>query len=496
MNQQLMDSLRSLQNCQPRWSTPRTGRRTLGDRVARIAELLGTPLMPWQRHVADVALELEDSVDLETGEVTQRLAYREIRLTVPRQSGKTTLMLAAMTHRCVAMGERQRVSYTAQTGKDARLKWEDEHIPVLERSPFSPLMKVRKTNGSEAIRWENGSLWSLLATTETAGHGAQLDLGVIDEAFALSDDRLEQAMKPAMITRTQPQLWIVSTAGTNDSLYLNDKIDDGRLRATAQDTKSVAYFEWSAPDDAKIDDEDVWRACMPALGITVPIEAIRSDFESMREPEFRRAYLNQRQDRMATQPWQILSEDIWFACADERSRIDGPVSLALDVTPSRAMSSLCAAGLRADGNVHVEVIGNRPGTSWVLDWFAQNDRVNQYQTVTIDPVSAAGSLAGDLRRLGLQVNEISSRQMATACGKFFDCVVDNSLRHINQVPLNSAVAGSKRRTLGDSWAWHRRDTSTDVSPLVACTLALLGVVSPDDPVGVPTIVDPWSVSDA
>lgn len=441
--------------------------------------------MPWQRHVADVAYE----IDPDTG----RLVYREIRLTVPRQSGKTTLMLSAMTHRCVAMGGMQRVSYTAQTGKDARLKWEDEHVPVLERSMFSALMQVRRTNGSEAIRWNDGSIWSLMATTETAGHGAQLDLGVIDEAFALVDDRLEQAMKPAMITRPQPQLWVVSTAGTNDSLYLNDKIDDGRLRAMAGDTKAVAYFEWSAPDDADIADEAVWWECMPALGVTVPIEAIRSDFESMREPEFRRAYLNQRQDRAAQQPWQVISEPQWGSCEDTRSRIEGPVSLALDVTPSRSMSSLAAAGLRADGIAHVEVIGNRPGTQWVFDWFTP-ERVREYRSITIDPVSAAGSMAGDLRRLGLQVNEISTRQMATACGKFFDLAVAGDLRHIGQSPLSGAVAGAKRRKLGDAWAWHRREVSVDVSPLVACTLALLDVISPEFASGVPSILDPWGES--
>ena len=206
--------------------------------------------MPWQRHVADVAYEVDPA--------TGKLAYREIRLTVPRQSGKTTLMLAVMTHRCLLMGERQRVFYTAQTGKDARLKWEDEHVPVLERSAFGRLISVRRTNGSEAIRWSNGSLWSLLATTESAGHGAQADLGVLDEAFAYVDDRLEQAMKPAMVTRPQPQLWIVSTAGTEDSLYLNDKVDDGRLRAAAGQTSSVAYFEWSAPEDADIGSEETW----------------------------------------------------------------------------------------------------------------------------------------------------------------------------------------------------------------------------------------------
>ena len=444
--------------------------------------------MPWQRHVADIAYELDE----ETG----RLAYREVRLTVPRQSGKTTLMLAAMTHRCIAMGSRQRIFYTAQTGKDARLKWEDEHVPVLERSALGKLIQVRRTNGSEAIRWDNGSIWSLLATTESAGHGAQADLGVLDEAFSYVDDRLEQAMKPAMVTRPQPQLWIVSTAGTEDSLYLNEKIDDGRIRASAGQTSSVAFFEWSAPEDAEISDPDTWRACMPALGITVPIEAIRSDFESMREPEFRRAYLNQRQDRAAAAPWQIISEEDWKACADTSSAIADQPTIALDVTPSRSMASLCAAGTRSDGAAHVEVIGNRPGTSWVLDWFAAEDRVRTYRTIVIDPVSGANSLVSDLRNLGLQIVEVGTRQMVAGCGKFYDLATQGRLRHIDQVPLNAAVAGSKKRNLGDAWAWHRRDNSVDVSPLVAATLALQAHVAPElRPQGTPQIVDPWSLTD-
>jgi phage terminase large subunit-like protein len=444
--------------------------------------------MPWQRLVADIAYEIDE----ETG----RLAYREVRLTVPRQSGKTTLMLAAMTHRCIVMGDRQRVFYTAQTGKDARLKWEDEHVPVLERSALAPLIQVRRTNGSEAIRWENGSIWSLLATTESAGHGAQADLGVLDEAFSYVDDRLEQAMKPAMVTRPQPQLWIVSTAGTEDSLYLNEKIDDGRMRAAAGQTSSVAFFEWSAPEEADIASPDTWRACMPALGLTVPIEAIRSDFESMREPEFRRAYLNQRQDRAASAPWQIISEADWTACADKNSAIADTPTIALDVTPSRSMASLCAAGVRDDGVAHIEVIGNRPGTSWVLDWFAAEDRVRKYRSIVIDPVSGANSLVSDLRNLGLQIVEVGTRQMVAGCGKFYDLATQGRLRHIDQVPLNAAIAGSKKRNLGDAWAWHRRDNSVDVSPLVAATLALQAHVAPElRPQGTPLIVDPWSMTD-
>jgi phage terminase large subunit-like protein len=442
--------------------------------------------MPWQRHVADIAFEIDPA--------TGRLAYREVVLTVPRQSGKTTLTLAIMTHRCLAMGNNQRVFYTAQSGKDARLKWEDDHLPLLERSPFSSLFTVRKTNGSEAIRWVNGSIWGLLASTESSGHGGQSDCSIIDEAFAQKDARIEQSQKPAMVTRTQPQLWIVSTMGTDESVYLNEKVDDGRLRAAAGDTSSVAYFEWSAPEDADPGDEATWWSCMPALGHTVTPETIRYNFESMKESEFRRAFLNQRQNRDATEPWQVIDEQKWSACADPQSQIVDQPTIAIDVTPNRSMTSICAAGLRRDGLAHVEVIANRPGTSWVLDWFRENDRAKRYKSVVLDPVSGANSLINDLRSAGLKIIEVRPREVSAGCGKFYDLTVSQQIRHLDQVPLNTAIAGAKKRTLGDSWAWARRDTTIDVSPLVACTLALFWHTNPDSVPGVPSIIDPWSMT--
>jgi hypothetical protein len=114
----------------------------------------------------------------------------------------------------------------------------------------------------------------------------------------------------------------------------------------------------------------------------------------------------------------------------------------------------------------------------------------------IDPVSGANSLVSDLRNLGLQIVEVGTRQMVAGCGKFYDLATQGRLRHIDQVPLNAAVAGSKKRNLGDAWAWHRRDNSVDVSPLVAATLALQAHVAPElRPQGTPQIVDPWSLTD-
>ena len=50
--------------CAPRWATPRNlKRKTRGAEAAAIADLLGLPLLPWQRRLFDVAMEVdEDSV--------------------------------------------------------------------------------------------------------------------------------------------------------------------------------------------------------------------------------------------------------------------------------------------------------------------------------------------------------------------------------------------------------------------------------------------------
>src|SRR5690349_2860708 len=116
-------------SCPPRYGTPRRlDRPTLGPKVAEVARLLGMPLMPWQQHVVDVALEVDPGTGL--------LAYREVDLTVPRQSGKTSLILGVMVHRALGFGQRQKIVYTAQTRNDARKKWEDDHLTVLDASPL------------------------------------------------------------------------------------------------------------------------------------------------------------------------------------------------------------------------------------------------------------------------------------------------------------------------------------------------------------------------
>lgn len=441
--------------------------------VGEIAAALGTPLMPWQQYVADVALEY----DPETG----LLVYREVVLTVPRQSGKTTLLLAAMVHRAIGFGQRQRILYTAQNRISARKKWEDEHVEALQRSKeFKKLLKVRKQLGQEAIIWNNGSTHGIESNTEKAGHGETLDMGVIDEAFAQEDDRLEQAFKPAMITRPQPQLWVLSTAGNAKSVYLRSKVDAGRVQVQEGLDTGVCYFEWSAPPEADPGDPATWWACMPALGHTVTEEAVAGFYHSMKLPEFRRAFLNQWPDDSPDE-WLVIPRADWDELLDEDSDAGDVLVFSADVTPDRSMGAIVLAGRRPDGLIHVEVVESKRGTGWMLQRLIElNARWNP-ACIVVDERGAAAFLVPGLIEAGIHVVKPYAREVVAASAYLYDTVTDTKrLRHIGQPEFSSALAGAIKRPLGGGWAWSRTSSSVDISPLVALTNAVWGLeLNPD-----------------
>jgi phage terminase large subunit-like protein len=295
--------------CRPRFATPATGRPNLALGIAKTAELLGfhtsagPGLMPWQHDLNGIATELN---------ADGRLAYRQVVVEVMRQQGKTVDLLSMMIARALRR-PRTQISYTAQTRLDARHRLLDVWWPIIERSKLRRFIEVRKGSGSEAYLFSNGSMLGLVSGTQTSGHGDNLDLGVIDEAWAQEDDHLEQAMRPAMMTR-DAQLWVVSAAGTEKSAYFRSKVEDGRARAEMGVTENGCYVGYSADDDEDPADPETWRRRMPALGITVSEETVKSDLELMGVAEFRRAYLCQWPE-VAKPGWDVIGQDTWGAAA-------------------------------------------------------------------------------------------------------------------------------------------------------------------------------------
>ena len=486
--------------CPPMWGTPRRPEYpSLGPKAWKVMEALGFP--PWQKYVLDVALE----IDPETG----LFAHREVGLSVPRQQGKTQQILGLMTHR-IAAWPRQNVVYAAQTRGMARQRWEDEFLVTMEGSKLGNRIRSRKSNGNEAIIWgKTRSKLGITANTEKAGHGPALDLGVIDEAFAHEDDRLEQAFSPAMLTRRMAQLWWASAGGTEKSVWLNKKRAAGRahveqLWATGE-RPSVAYFEWFAPDDLPRDDPATWRMCLPALGFTVTEDVIRSELEKMAaDPSaFDRAYLN-RTRKAAPPDDPNIPKTAWPGLVDTASKVAGDVAFAIDVSQDRASSSIGVASVRADGKVHLEVVDRRPGTDWIVPAVTRLRQLwNPLLVAVASSGAPAGSLIDALVSSGLSAPEdkanphrghlfvMRTNDVVEACGQLADAMRQGTVVHRDQVPLTAAVNGARTRRVGDAWVLDRTHSLVDVSPLVAVTLARWALLTRG-----PAVLDDYDLMDS
>lgn len=431
--------------------------------------------MPWQQHIADVIGE----IDPDTGQ----LAYSKYGLTVPRQSGKTTFVLAKAVHRGMAtdfFGRRQKIVYTAQTREKAREKWEEDFATTLEENRyFAPKIDVHKRNGSEHIRFPNSSRFGIESNTEKAGHGGTIDEAYIDEAFAQADRRLEQAFRPAMITRPNKQLGAISTAGwLGGSPYLEEEVAAGRLSVKKNRRKGRAYFEWSAPDDADPYDPVTWYDCMPALGYTISEEAIRAELDDIGLIDFMRAYLNRWVKKDALPEWSVIKKVEWIDRETEPVRPEGPVIFAVaSAWPDAQETAVAVIGQHA-GRYVGQVIEHKPGASWAVERVVTMMREWPNLGVVIDRGGPAGRLIPKFIDAGVEPIEIGMQEAARAFGLFLTEVGGDDPRfcHFAQPELTKAVAAAGKRPLGDGFTWARKD-SVDISPAESVTIGLYEYVA-------------------
>lgn len=149
-----------------------------------------------------------------------------------------------------------------------------------------------------------------------------------------------------------------------------------------------------------------------------------------------------------------------------------PVAFAFDVTPDRSSSAIAASGVTAAGLPMVEIIQHDRGTGWVVPKLLELHKAHKPLAVACDGRGAAGGFIAELEREDVEVVAMKSGDHAQAAGMFYDAVVEGQLVHLGQHGLTAAVHGATQRPLEGAWAWNRRTSAVDISPLVAATLAL------------------------
>lgn len=429
---------------------------TSGHEAIELCDAVGVHLDPWQKHVLIGAL----------GETsTGAWSAFEVGLVVPRQNGKGEVLLARQLAGLFLLGERL-IMHSAHEYKTAaeaftRIKSVVDNTDELRKA----VRTVRTSHGEEGIELLNGNRLRFVARSKGSGRGFTADCIILDEAYELGPEQMA-AMLPTLSARPNPQLWYASSAGMESSSQLRQVRD----RGIKGESPGLAYFEWSADPRCDLDDRQAWAQANPALGIRITEEFVQLERDAMPEVEFKRERLGVWDDAATN---AVIPFDVWESLIDRTSQPSDPVTFAVDIAPDRSASSIGVAARRPDGVWHVEVADNRLGTAWVVDRLIEMRRWSQLP-VRIDRASAAASLVPTLTEAGIDVQLIGTTEYGQACGAFYDAAMAGRLRHIDQTPLTAAVQGARKRPLLDAWAWNRKDQTTDITPLVAVTLAMHG----------------------
>lgn len=483
-----------------------------GEEAVQLAARAGLQLDPWQRFVLDQSMRERADGNWAAGEVAVNL---------PRQNGKGALIEARELWGLFVGGE-QLIMHSAHEFKTAKRAFRRIER-LIRRCPdlHKRVKRFWQTTGEESVELHSGQELRFIARSGGSGRGFTADTVILDECMILGDDAMG-ALAPTLAAVENSQLWYLGSAGIGVQSQQLARLRQRVLDAleSGKPDPALAYFEWSI--DPHVDEcttgctqhddleaiESILRA-NPAIGYRLTVEKSVNERLMMGNALYARERLGVGDyPAVASKTWQVIAEAVWRALADGDSAAEDPVSFAIDVTPERSHASICVAGAYGKGT-HVEVIENRPGTGWVIERAKNLTKKHNTRCWVVDPGSPAGSLIGPLRAAladldgegpevtddgvpipAVPIVETKTRDVVQATGQFYDAVVAGEITHLDNAPLATALAGARKRELGDAWAWARRAVGVDISPLVGVTLAKWGlqaeIEEPEEE------VEPWA----
>lgn len=485
---------------EPRIFTPPlrelTRETTAGYEAIDFAEnVLGVKLMPWQKWLLIHALEVVDYPD------GWRFRFRTIIVLVGRQNGKTTLgaVLSLFFLYCLRTGL---IIGTAQDLEQAEDTWSMCVEMAQSNDELSDqISHVWYTNGAKRLQLTDNRNYRVRASTRKAGRGKSADLVLLDELREHRTWEAWSALSKTGIAKKNALLWCMSNAGDGTSVVLRHfRIrahallgdPDGIAAALAdgepldEDTDledtALGIFEWSAPPDADKRDREAWAQANPSLGYTIEERTIRAACADDPDDVFKTECLCQWVTAAIAPPFPVGA---WEAGIDPQSIIapDSALFFGVDVSDDRARASIAVCGMRPDRSWHVELVAYRNGVGWLQGWFAQ--RAEQYRGMKVALQSKGAPVSGMAEIIaavdGVEIIPCQGADVAGWCGRFWDAVasLDPSkqgevvpIYHLPQPALDLAANVASTRPLGDgAWAWDRRKSLEDISPLVACTMA-------------------------
>jgi hypothetical protein len=431
-----------------------------GRAAIKQAAAAGLHLDEWQRYVMLNSLGVR---------ADGKWAAFSVGLLVPRQNGKGSVLEARALAGLFQFQE-QLIVWTAHEMKTAKEGFR-RIVSLITQTPdlMRQVAAIKRGNDDRGVELHSGARLQFLARSSGSGRGFSGDCIILDEAYNLNSDDMA-ALLPTLSAVPNPQIWYTSSAPMESS----EQLHSVRRRGMAGDDPRLAFFEWSMPKGADPRDRANQALANPGFPERIDAEAIDAEWREFNADEDPSKFIRERCGVPDDPPTDSLVVPNWAGLADPDSRIVSNRQIALDVSPDRRWAAFGAAGRREDRRLHVEAFDRRPGTGWVLERAAE--LAEKWRVpIRIDQTAPAASFIAQLEELGVDVEPVTAADHARAVGQFIDAAMNDGLRHLGGSMLDAALRGAVLRASGDAQLWGRRVSRSDITPLVAVTIALGGV---------------------
>lgn len=204
--------------------------------------------------------------------------YREVLVVVARKNGKSTLLSAISLYMLFADHEGgAEVCCVASKKDQAKIVFNEAKNMVVQSPLLNKYIKKRKSDLYVPI---NFSTFEPLASDSNTLDGLNMHCGIIDELHSLKDRNIYDVSKQSMGARTQPLLFMITTAGfVRESIY-DDMYEyaDNVLNGMIKDDRFLAFIyeldsrnEWT--------DKECWIKANPGLGSIKSIEYLKEQVQ-------------------------------------------------------------------------------------------------------------------------------------------------------------------------------------------------------------------------
>lgn len=449
-------------------------------------KVLRKSLYPWQEWALIHALEIVGDLGKDW-----RFRYRTVLFLISRQNGKTVLseVIASFFLNVLCV---ENIFGTSLSLDKAEEVWEaviydQETVPELS----GEIERVSRTNGNKRLILKGLRQYKVGAPTRRAGRGDSNDLVMLDEIREQRDWETWAAAAASTNAKPNGLIMCFSNAGDPDSIVLRQlrsqaiALIDGSDASDfggSVDGETLGLFEWSAPEGAVTDDMDALAQANPALGYGYLTErALLSNRSTFPENKFRSECMCQQVETILPQPFP---DGAWLGGLDDRSEIapEAELFFGIDLSQNRRWTCIAVAGIREDGNFHIEVVDRRIGTEWALRWFAERQTRGMMNLAFQGRGCPVTGLAEQICTLP-NVNRIAieGSDLTAGWGRFWDAIAASEpesgrggvrIFHLPQPVLDAPAKTMQMRNLGGGVELPDRVKSPDdPSPLIACFVA-------------------------